>query len=82
VPALAGRVPETEQLLRSTAVPLASEQVCGGISGSAVPNPVFGWGRLDIAAAVEAMQAPLIPPAPRIPVNRGRTSSRTVSPRN
>lgn len=82
VPSLAGRVPETEELLRSTAVRLASEQVCGGVAGSAVPNPVFGWGRLDVAAAVAAMRAPVTPPAPRIPVNRGRTSSRTVSPRN
>lgn len=82
VPALAGRVPETEELLRSTAVRLTSEQICGGISGSAIPNPVFGWGRIDVAAAVEAMRAPVTPPAPRIPVNRSRIGARTVSPRS
>jgi subtilisin family serine protease len=81
VPSLAGRVPETEALLRQTAVRLTSDQSCGGIPGSAIPNPVFGWGRLDVAAALAAMRAPETPPpAPRLPVTRGRTA-RTVSPR-
>jgi serine protease AprX len=83
VPSLAGRVAQTEELLRSTAVRLFSEQVCGGVSGSAIPNPVFGWGRIDVAAAAAAV-VPVTPPppAPRIPVNRSRTGSRTVSPRS
>lgn len=82
VPALAGHVPATEALLRDTAVRLYSEQVCGGVSGSAVPNPVFGWGRIDVAAAFAAVPVVAPPaPAPRIPVNRSRTGSRTVSPR-
>ena len=81
VPSLAGRVPETEELLRSTAVRLFSDQVCGGVSGSAIPNPVFGWGRIDVAAAAAAVPVTPPPPAPRIPVARGRTGSRTVSPR-
>ena len=83
VPALAGRVPETEELLRTTAVPLTTSEVCGGMSGSAIPNPVYGWGRLDVAAAVAAARLPVTPPAPapRIPVTRGRSGSRTISPR-
>lgn len=82
VPSLAGRVPETEALLRATAVRLFSDQSCGGFPGSAVPNAVFGWGRLDVAAAVAAMGGPQTPPAaPRIPVSRGRNGVRTVSPR-
>jgi subtilisin family serine protease len=82
VPSLAGRVQETEELLRSTAVRLVSDQVCGGISGAAIPNPVFGWGRIDVAAAVAAAHVPVTPPAPRIPVSRTRTGSRTISPRS
>ncbi|MDQ5871837.1 MAG: S8 family serine peptidase, partial [Acidobacteriota bacterium] len=84
VPSLAGRVPETEEVLRSTAVRLFSDQVCGGIPGSAIPNPVFGWGRIDVAAALAAVQVPVAPPAPapRIRVGRSRTGSRTVSPRS
>jgi subtilisin family serine protease len=82
-PWLAGHVPETEQLLRATAVPLTSDQQCGGIPGTAVPNPVFGWGRLDIFAAVSTALAPVQPPAaaPRIPVSRRRSGSRTLAPR-
>ena len=58
VPALANHVPETEELLRATAVRLTSEEECGGVSGSAVPNPVYGWGRIDIAAAVAVARRP------------------------
>jgi len=80
VPSLAGRVPETEELLRATAVRLTSEQVCGGIPGSSIPNPIYGWGRLDVAAAVAAAIGPPAP-APRVPVNRRRSGSRTLQPR-
>jgi subtilisin family serine protease len=80
VPSLAGRVPETEEVLRATAVRLTSEQVCGGISGSSIPNPIYGWGRLDVAAAVAAANGPPAP-APRVPVNRRRSGSRTLQPR-
>jgi subtilisin family serine protease len=82
-PSLAGHVPETEELLRATAVRLTSDQECGGIPGTSIPNPVFGWGRLDIFAAVTAALAPSqpTPPAPKIPVNRRRAGSRTLSPR-
>jgi subtilisin family serine protease len=83
-PWLAGHVPETEELLRATAVRLTSEQQCGGVEGSAIPNPIFGWGRIDVAAAVSAAlasQAPS-PPAPRVPVTRSRPESRTLSPRH
>ncbi len=83
-PWLAGHVAETEQILRATAVHLTSPQECGGIPGSAVPNPVFGWGRIDVFAAVSAAlaTAPPVAPAPRIPVDRVRPPSRAVSPRS
>jgi subtilisin family serine protease len=84
VPALANHVPETEALLRATAVRLTSDQECGGVSGSAVPNPVFGWGRIDVAAAVAsalASQAPP-PPAPRLRVTRTRPGSKSIAPRH
>ena len=83
-PSLANRVPETEALLRQTAVRLSSDQECGGVSGSAVPNPVSGWGRIDIAAAVAAAQASQSPPppAPRLRVTRARPGSKSVAPRN
>ena len=55
VPSLAGDVDATEDVLERTAAPLASAIDCGGLPGGAVPNPVFGWGRLDVAAALEAL---------------------------
>ena len=51
LPHLAGRVEETEELLEESAVPLTSGISCGGLSGGDVPNPFFGWGRLDVTAA-------------------------------
>jgi serine protease AprX len=84
VPSLANRVPETEALLRATAVHLTSDQECGGVSGSAVPNAVYGWGRIDIAAAVAAglaAQGPP-PPAPRVRVTRPRPASKAIAPRH
>jgi subtilisin family serine protease len=52
-PRLAGRVDAIERILRDTAVPLTAAQDCGAFPGSAVPNAVFGAGRLDALAAVE-----------------------------
>jgi len=51
-PSLRGNVDSTEQLLLATATPLTSDETCGAFPGSAVPNAVFGYGRIDIAAAV------------------------------
>ncbi len=52
-PDLVGRVDETLELLRATALPRTSAETCGGVPGSQVPNNTFGWGRLDALAAVE-----------------------------
>lgn len=57
-PQLIGQVVASEDLLRRTAKPLTSTQDCGSIPGSAVPNPVFGSGRLDVAMAVNAAAPP------------------------
>jgi subtilisin family serine protease len=65
---LIGKVPETTALLESTAVPLTSSQDCGSFSGSAVPNAVFGYGRLDVAAAAAAA-------GPSSPVERAQPVS-------
>jgi uncharacterized repeat protein (TIGR01451 family) len=52
-PDLAGRVTETEALLRGTALPRLTTEMCGGVPGSQVPNNTYGWGRLDTLAAVQ-----------------------------
>ncbi len=51
-PDLTGKVDQIEELLRRTAVPLTSSQTCGGVPGSQVPNNTYGWGRIDVLAAV------------------------------
>lgn len=56
-PALRGDVDAIESLLTQNALPLTTTQGCGGDTDSQVPNNVYGWGRLDALAAVEAALA-------------------------
>jgi subtilisin family serine protease len=51
VPVLRGDVDASERILKRSAVPLTSSVNCGLFRGSVVPNPIFGWGRLDVAGA-------------------------------
>lgn len=52
-PDLAGQPDLIEDILRQTAVPLTTDQECGGIPGTEVPNHTYGYGRVDALAAVE-----------------------------
>lgn len=52
-PFLVGDIDGTELAFTSTAVPKTSTQTCG-IPGSRVPNNTFGWGIIDLLAAVDA----------------------------
>ena len=61
-PTLVGNIALTEQILQDTAVPLTSSQSCGGVSGSAIPNNTYGWGRIDALAAVNWDGTPNTPP--------------------
>jgi subtilisin family serine protease len=77
-PQLIGQVAATTSLFERTAVPLTSTEDCGTFPGAAVPNAVFGWGRLDVAAAVNAAA----PPArPRAVLSPRRGSTRSEPPR-
>ncbi len=52
-PNLKGNPAAVASILRSTAVPLTSStQVCGGIPATTFPNPVQGYGQIDMVAAV------------------------------
>jgi subtilisin family serine protease len=53
-PELAGQVNVIENIVEQTAKPMLSEQDCGGFSGMEVPNAVYGFGRVNALAAVEA----------------------------
>ena len=52
-PSLAGQVAIIERILQETATPLTTTQECGGIAGSQIPNPVYGFGRINALAAVK-----------------------------
>ena len=58
-PSLAGDVDRLEEVIRETAVPLTSDQGCGGDADDAVPNHVYGWGRIDAWAAYKAVATKL-----------------------
>ncbi|HOW98169.1 MAG TPA: S8 family serine peptidase [Kiritimatiellia bacterium] len=51
-PGLRGQVDRIEKLLTRTALPRTTTQVCGGLSGTNVPNNTYGWGRVDAYRAV------------------------------
>ena len=53
LPALAGRVDEIEDILRTSALPLPTDEGCGGDPELAIPNNTFGAGRLDVWAAYQ-----------------------------
>lgn len=61
-PDLAGQVDLIEDIIEQTAVPKTTDQNCGDIPGTQVPNHTYGHGRVDALAAVEAAIA-LIPPS-------------------
>lgn len=51
-PGLKGDPVAVANILRSTAVPLTTTtQVCGGIPATTFPNPVQGYGQIDLVAA-------------------------------
>ena len=53
-PSLAGQVEVIEDIIESTAVPKTTDEECGGVLGSEVPNNTYGYGRIDALAAVNA----------------------------
>jgi hypothetical protein len=55
-PTLIGQIELTEQLLIKSATPVADNR-CGEAEG-AVPNYTFGFGRLNVLAAIEMAQRP------------------------
>lgn len=56
-PELSRMITETKNLLQNTANPnvtLTTPQTCNGIPNTTIPNNSFGWGRVDVLAAVNA----------------------------
>lgn len=51
-PSLRGNVSAIRSVIEQSAVRRTTSQGCGGDSPTAVPNNVYGWGRIDAYAAV------------------------------
>jgi subtilisin family serine protease len=79
VPSLRGDPDATEQAFRQSAVPLLSSQDCGPFPGDEVPNAVFGYGRLDVSAAVVAANP--LPPRKVVLPRRTRPKLKDLAPR-
>ncbi|HEX9569950.1 MAG TPA: S8 family serine peptidase [Rhodospirillales bacterium] len=57
-PDLIGDTDLTELILNQSALDRTTlTQTCGGVPGTSVPNNTYGWGRLDILAAVQQTPA-------------------------
>lgn len=53
-PQLIGQVEEVEELFRISARPYFSDQNCGTLNGSEHPNAVYGYGIIDVKAALDS----------------------------
>jgi subtilisin family serine protease len=53
VPTMSGNITQTKTVLQDTAFPRTTLEGCGGDSGAAVPNNVYGYGIVNAFAAVQ-----------------------------
>jgi serine protease AprX len=51
-PELIGKIEKTMEIMKKSAVATVSDETCGGVSGSSIPNNTFGMGVIDIAKAI------------------------------
>jgi subtilisin family serine protease len=74
-PAYSGDVEALEDVFFHSALRRTTRSSCGGVPGDQIPNNAYGWGRLDVLAAVNAASPEsanrLAMPAPMTP---GQTS--------
>ena len=61
---LIGDFDATEQLLKDTALKIAYSTGCGNEGPGNIPNNAFGYGRIDVLAAVQACSEPVLTPTP------------------
>jgi subtilisin family serine protease len=77
-PSLISDVDTTEEFLFLHALALTTAQGCGGDGPTDVPNNVYGWGRLDILASVNAATGgptPTPPATSTAPVPTGTSTA-------
>jgi serine protease AprX len=62
-PSLRGNVDGLRYMIEQSALHKTTTQACGEDSATAVPNNVFGWGRIDAYSAYRQAVAPCVAPA-------------------
>jgi serine protease AprX len=60
-PKLAGQVKLIQEIIRKSADPKTAVQNCSDINGSTIPNPVFGFGRINALKAVSLAKTTIVP---------------------
>ncbi len=65
-PSLIGNFDSTEQLLKDSAVKIAYATGCGNEGPGNIPNNAFGYGRIDVLAAVNTCYNPVPTPTPTV----------------
>jgi len=78
LPGVAGDVDATLAALEQSAVHLTGDFLCGTLTGHEVPNHVYGWGRIDVEAAFDALDPNARMPVEPVPNER---ATRTVPAR-
>jgi serine protease AprX len=59
-PKLSGQTAILADILKKSADPKTSTQVCSGIQPGTIPNPVFGWGRINAVKAIALARATIV----------------------
>lgn len=74
-PTLIGDLPATKTILTSSAMPIPTAEC--GLGGAAVPNNVYGWGRVNARQAVAAARVDVpwlaVPPRVSLPAYGSKT---------
>jgi serine protease AprX len=80
-PQLVRDIAATKTLLQSSANPtiIVAPQTCGGTLSSQIPNNTFGFGRVDVLAAVNAAGSPSPTPTATATATSTATSTATAS---
>jgi uncharacterized repeat protein (TIGR01451 family) len=81
-PALSGQVDALELGIERSALPFTSSQACGNIPAGQIPNAVYGWGRIDAAAAYNRLRIAVEKGVSTPSIAPGGTLTYTLTVRN
>ncbi len=62
-PELIGNISDTTKILKNSAVEKTTNERCGGVDGSLIPNNTYGMGVIDITRAIDLAMTGKLPPS-------------------